>query len=765
MKATVQKFAVLAATVLFSAAMLAGCGSDDKGSVIVMPAPDPGAQPVKSAAESCATCHGAGKTLGADVVHGNWDFDVKVDTPVISGADLVFTANVKSKGVGIAGYTNLYKYQPQYGASAYALDANNDRINLTTTFVNNGGGKYTITVTGGAARAGQNLRYLFIMSDAPSGHNVLPTANVLIDYPAAPGTDLLGTSKSCEDCHGNNSESYHYGNPAYGGKACTVCHNANQTQYPKLPGLIHGIHNSGKMPSKKYTASMRDGSKTFGPFSVDLPTYMQNCSICHQSGAPLAAANAKPVTYSFCMTCHENWTGFGDSKLGGVKHDQMTAGTNCATCHDGSMAADKAGSIHNKANDGQGMVSGRGGLIVDGVDLGVTEGAKIDMKITGVTRTGNNLAVNWSATYNGAALDPCNATPAAGKPAFAYAAVTAAGKQRAVAAQNFSFLVGFFQGDDLVNANNGNEAPGQPNAYNFVFTGDKKNTSCSGNVATTTITLNESEAKLTGKGRIGMQGKPMMVTAAGIKHLVRAKSPVYDFNLADGKVATQRREVADSAACLKCHVGSLYQHGGNRVDSVQLCVICHNESSSDQNTRTDWSINKDNSYDRKTSHTYGFKSLLHKIHASGTKDKNGVYMLNPFAIYRPAQGVYGYSPDAALLRNWPGTGSKVVFGSNPAQTKNHTYVKAHYPRPLQDCAACHVAGFSVVPDPTKAIATTVDAGSKPWDNQLDDTLIGPATAACTSCHTGSAATAHAYQNSWAPAKMEKGRQTVIDSAK
>jgi hypothetical protein len=49
-------------------------------------------------------------------------------------------------------------------------------------------------------------------------------------------------------------------------------------------------------------------------------------------------------------------------------------------------------------------------------------------------------------------------------------------------------------------------------------------------------------------------------------------------------------------------------------------------------------------------------------------------------------------------------------------------------------------------------------------NQLDDTLGGPATTACTTCHQSSPTAGHAYQNSWTPQTFENGRQTVLDAA-
>ena len=70
---------------------------------------------------------------------------------------------------------------------------------------------------------------------------------------------------------------------------------------------------------------------------------------------------------------------------------------------------------------------------------------------------------------------------------------------------------------------------------------------------------------------------------------VRVPTPTHEFVVGTGaKPTAPRREIADTGQCLKCHVGSLYQHGNTRVDNVTMCIICHNSASSDQNNRVRW---------------------------------------------------------------------------------------------------------------------------------------------------------------------------------
>jgi len=158
--------------------------------------------------------------------------------------------------------------------------------------------------------------------------------------------------------------------------------------------------------------------------------------------------------------------------------------------------------------------------------------------------------------------------------------------------------------------------------------------------------------------------------------------------------------------------------------------------------------------------------------------------LNPVAkttaIYR-TRGIYAWAPEGVTPPNWgtPAcqktnsdgsiTYGNVVFGATDPTAavacQPHYLYHPTFPRAPEDCAACHKAGFSTMVDQTKGVATTIDAGAAPWNNQLDDVLQGANSAACTSCHRDAATAGHANQNGWIPSKFPNGRQTIIDAAK
>jgi OmcA/MtrC family decaheme c-type cytochrome len=288
---------------------------------------------------------------------------------------------------------------------------------------------------------------------------------------------------------------------------------------------------------------------------------------------------------------------------------------------------------------------------------------------------------------------------------------------------------------------------------------------------------------------LALQGKPQLLVPTGMSKehwdfttmYVRVPTPVYEFVAGTGAAATPRRAIADTKACLKCHVGSLYQHGNTRVDNVTMCIICHNEASSDQNNRVTMGVDASEAYDGLVGQTYGFKSMLHMLHIAGEGPSAFYAGSKPLSIYR-TRGIYAWAYDDSLLPNWgttaacekttPTAGQEYrVFGSDPALDvgcQPHNFYSPTYPRAANECEACHVSSFKMIPDQSKAVATTLDAGKAPWGGaagQLDDVLQGPAAAACTSCHQSSSAKGHAYQNGWTPTTFPNGRQTILDAAK
>jgi len=739
---------------------LGGCDGDDGAAGVAGPAGATGAEgpegpPGTSATvtplESCAVCHDEGSFASAPAAHEVFDVgsfaDFAVAPDVAVPADLIVSFSVTADGAAATAAT----FRRAYVSDGTVRTSLSNEIELDPTlFVNNGDGTYSVRIVDGVARfGGTNSRYLVVVLN---GLNELEIAAVG-DYPAAIPLAGLASNEACAGCHGVSGEAGRFAPTNRGGhysapmsaEACVVCHRPDdpatpdedeEPSYMRFVRVVHGIHNSHNFPDGEFLSD-RDNV-----YDVSYPTYMTNCSVCHSDDtivpavgvSALAAANAMPVSGSNCFTCHGSMDSFDFTGLEFHLDVPEPETANCQACHDGGLARATVAEFHD------GLTTGRGGIIFGGVDTSVTEGAKFDWEITGIIDDGTNLAISWQASYDSVGVDPCNATVGAGAPVF-----------HGDGNGNLSMLRNYAQGDDFI-LGQSTSAPGQ--ALSVDVTND--NTTCAGGVATTTIPVDDEIAE---RGIVALQGKPRVVSVLDPAETmaVRAVTPTYEWMLGSGDAPlTARRNVVDTGECLQCHVGSLYQHGGNRVDNIDMCILCHNSASNEKNVRVGLGVDESEAYDGRAGETFEMKTMLHRIHSAGEEGQP------PYVIYRN-RGIYAFAPDTSGLQNWPGTGPQIVFGSAEDSVINHNFHSADYPRALKACLACHTEDFAVMPDQTKAMANTVDAGSEDWFNQLDDTLQGATTTACTTCHADSASKGHAIQNSWDPQVFPEGRETIIDA--
>ena len=144
-----------------------------------------------------------------------------------------------------------------------------------------------------------------------------------------------------------------------------------------------------------------------------------------------------------------------------------------------------------------------------------------------------------------------------------------------------------------------------------------------------------------------------------------------------------RRDVVDTGECLGCHVGSLYQHGGDRVDNVDMCILCHNSASNEKNVRVGLGVDASEAYDGKVGETFEMKTMLHRIHSAGVEGQP------PYVIYQEPRHLCLCDRILQACR----TGQVRVRRSSTVPTDdsviNHNFHSADYPRALNACAACH----------------------------------------------------------------------------
>jgi OmcA/MtrC family decaheme c-type cytochrome len=687
----------------------------------------------------------------------------------VNGPDLDVTFDLEADGVAATNYDAVQRGYRNAGDFKFdicnAADFSSPCDPASMTLTNNGGGNYTITVLGGAAEAATDNRYVFRVAATEDPDTTRATRVYFYgDFPASPFEPLAVSAEACNACHGPERMSGIHGGyyaAADGAEPCLVCHGSQQEviednvpvieDIPPLVAVVHGYHSSW--------ANWKVPPEAIEPH-VTYPTYMNNCSVCHATEEQLTAVNAMPFSGPGCFSCHEEIP-FPDDTTANL-HANVTVDTNCQQCHAaGSIAPDYV--VVTDAHNG--AETGNDGIIFDGVDTSVTEGEKIVWEITNIADDGTDLTITWQASYDSGAgpvgVNPCNDTVGEGTPVFH------AGDGSVRIYRSYA------QGDDFIIGLDTSE-PGQP-ARDDVTT---ENTTCDGNIATTTIPVDDDPAMADAeKGRLVFGGKPLVVSVVDPAEsmVARVPSPTFDWLVGTGGATDPgRRGIVDTGLCLQCHVGSLYQHGGDRVDNVDICLMCHNSASNEQSVRNEMGVDASEAYDGKAGETFELKTMLHRIHSAGQVGSP------PYVIYR-GRGIYAFAPDRSGLPNWPGEGEQVVYGSDFSDIDtpgdfvvNHNFHAPTYPRSINDCAACHAGALaSVIPDQTQAMATTLDAGNEAcepgtecdWSDLNDDTLQGPATTACVTCHKDGAAKGHAYQNGWTPQVFPEGRQTIIDSVR
>ncbi|TSA00739.1 MAG: hypothetical protein D4R80_00505 [Deltaproteobacteria bacterium] len=683
---------------------------------------------------------------------------------MVDGA-FVTTFNVKLDGVNSNSLSTLYRAYAHWDLAALqttppTLITTGQRTQFTVDtsaiLASLGSGNYTATIP--AAYVIDNADYLFIMRDDVTGNRTAVTATL----GATSLRDLVSDS-ACASCHGPtpawNPDPTKFRHYPIGGSKCQICHsitsrevgiitlldNGTRVQAASKYGTnaveyFHGIHKSETMPDGAY---FRSTNPTGGEnnYVIGYPSDMRNCKVCHSTPAQQTAASTAPVSWYLCMTCHQKWDGFvhvhaaangsyaaGDPIFAaGDFHRTFTSdATNCMTCHVELPTMNQAGKFHN---DFQGT-DAHYDSFYNGSDISYDNPDNVLFAIQNVIKAGDNVTFTWTASRGGAAVDPCNAT---------------------VAGASFRGLgayLAYAKGDDWVNDNVGT-SPGQPASSKNLFT--SLATTCSSNVATTTGLRIAAGAKTYAtKVLLGIGGKALdnvAVTIGGVattkQIFVRVPSPTRAFSMTDGTnvAVTQRRNIVDSSKCLGCHRGTMYQHGGDRIDNAQLCVVCHNPSSSEKNNRLYWqvqnadgTVNTSKTYDGKSAETYDLKYLLHAIH--GVEPRGF-----PIVIYR-TRGIMAFAPEGVdQPTGWPADGMSVYGSLNDGQIA-HTWTVVDYPKPASDCLGCHFAGTYEVADQTKAAPVTIEPGTS-WPLQSDDISIGPSAAACTACHAASVVRSHA----------------------
>ncbi|HEX7409377.1 MAG TPA: OmcA/MtrC family decaheme c-type cytochrome [Candidatus Binatia bacterium] len=581
----------------------------------------------------------------------------------------------------------------------------------------------------------KNVIYDFVPAQLPGPFTFATTRNIV-------------TTDACNGCHGKlgsplGAASFH-GGSRYLVEACTVCHTTTlgTNGVAELAPFIHKIHAAKNDPNlvdllsgvTKITYPGQKGTDSSTITALGGPSKALgapiDCAKCHDSAAADSDHwNTRP-TMTACGSCHEVDFAAGTNHAFGAQANNVL----CAGCHPASSATGWPVKKYHMPTDAT--------AANPDIPAGL---AKIDYFIDSVTVNGSNQAVvTFHINKDGTPLDLSTYPPAgfSGGP---------------------SFLVGYTlpQGPITtpVDYNNLNRSAAQP----FSVTLASLAASLTGTAASYTAILTTAPFPAGATMRaVSLQGYFTQVKGGSIladtpRHTLSVVAGVSVLKCSNNSsisctvnadcgtgntcvnTEAQRRVVVDKDKCLACHE-ILSLHGGNRVNEVQVCVICHNPNLSSSGRGADPAnvdaANKqlltDNGYDPTKPLTWpeatlNFKELVHGIHSAGVRT-----FPYEFVRDRGTSGVFYY--------NW----SEVTFPGIPS-----------------NCLTCHKPGTFDADLPSGVLLTTdrttsVADGNDPTTAavvaartsvpNVTDWVNSPTASACYFCHDGNLDAAHFGQN-------------------
>ncbi|ADH85117.1 multiheme c-type cytochrome [Desulfurivibrio alkaliphilus] len=695
------------------------------------------------------------------------DWKVTEISATNGGEGIVITAEVSSQQSPLAGLSQV----EQAWAFYRDQEGNYRRSEITdyTQVADHNNGGYTLKIAGLSDQPwwGDEISWLVqLRNPAIQWPQALIVAHDTAD--GQPVKDLV-TDQGCINCHGQRvfidargkyrsvavtsegaplamSQDHHFA--AIGVEACVICHGNGD----ELTAFIHGIHNSSRV-NQDIGGGLEVSAGRH--YSVRYPGDLKVCSACHQSQASLEHIRTQPIEHDFCAGCHgathaagatgqysmdwhsypwrdtETWQAEDLEKLHAVTLDEWDLDPQeypCTVCHNGSLAARYVEQFHPG----------------NAPELQRTEQLALALEISKVEAAGpgSQVKIHWRAFNrdNDENYNLCHT-----------------GADLPVFFDHFTVRLSSLQADDPVNHIGGSTtAPGQP-APGLLLGPD--NTVCNGDGSA--VTTLQQTAPASYRAMLSFDGRPRLNDQP-----LRLPMPTYVFRVENG-AEEPRRQPVETEKCLACHRGALYRHdnaGGGRSDNAELCITCHNPAATDQHHRREhYEITANQAYDRKGAESISFAWMMHAIHGAGAN--NAFY-----AIYRPGT-ITAYGGPTTAPPGWQldeeGRARSSYLGQHgEAEEVRHTLKKVNYPRPLTECQACHSQPEVALPDPGVALAMSMDSGVS-MGNHNDDTLIGPATAACMSCHHGDttiskALLKHAYTNSWSPQIFARGKRSLLE---
>ena len=521
------------------------------------------------------------------------------------------------------------------------------------------------------------------------------------------------TTEACNQCH--DPLGFHSQSARRETTYCVVCHNVRSETVGRPSGggfdninllnLVHKVHiNFDLAKDLGWTKSDVQGAQVFGVTlsEITYPQDIRNCTTCHQGKDDFW--KTRPTRYT-CGSCHAavNFaTGAGHS-TGLIQTDDSF----CTFCHhaDTPGIAPSVVAAHSDPN-----------TTPENVPVGLDNIVYFIDNVTVDPADNVTPVVGFHITKNGLPMTLTTWPPAG------YADTNGP-----------TFLVAYTKTQDGIatpadynNLGNGIDAA-QPASVTLKSLSGSLTGGPSGYTAKLTAAPFPADAKMRA---VALQAyfSQAVGTDNVARHTPSVQKPVKQPNVTEAV----RREVVDSNKCLECHK-TLELHGGNRVNNVQVCVMCHNPNLSSGGRTTPagkipvWGFGPLSGEPTTPlgsdplvwpERSNNLRELVHGLHASEMR-------VTPYKFVRYRQGNAYY----------------------------FDFSEVRYPGDLTHCTKCHVNGkfegnfpasYLLTTEETKTDNNTtagITQARKTVPNSTD-LVDSPTAAACGFCHDDNKGRSH-----------------------
>jgi len=695
------------------------------------------------------------------------------------GAPVALTLTAASGNLPYTRFS-LAKLVPGQTYATSAKDPNQwyDYVNGSRVFsglVNNGGGSYTYTFPAGSVkttagpaqydatlthRAAIQVSGLPLASFSSNPTLSAPYVNPTSDF--VPNGSAIGTGNSvtkndvvtdgaCNACH-EKGEAIAHGS-RFRAEFCVLCHNPTLADDGNLVRLVHKIHNPGQ------TDNIVIGARSWDFTEVTYPQAINNCTTCHKGTDPYW--NTRP-NQEACGACHA--ISFSTPPPAGkTLHSggDQADNSGCFFCHSSTKIkgyhAAKEGAPPTPNNPTVAGSLATFEYFIDNVFIVNVGGDNVAQVRFWIKKNGAFIDLSTWAQVNPPVDNTYSLPGFTGGPSFLVAYAKAQdslnlnprdynnlgnGIPAPVTSAGQPVSIGL---DGIVRARGSNALTGSPSMYTATLRNGgssyNQNAKFPAGAQMRSVALQGYFTQING----GTDAAGNALAGVGRHTVAFAFSGAYDNTTGTlGSRDAVRRTVVKSwydpttgnpVGCLECH--EVFEgHGGNRVNNVQVCVMCHNPSlttsgrTSPNPTTPPAGFYPGNvlTTDPTTwpETTNNMKEMIHGIHSASMRVTPFIDIRN-----RGTSGVFFYD-----------------------------FAEVTYPGDLSHCTKCHISDTYKADLPVNLLYTTTKepVANGGTDNATNitaarftapnatDLVNSPSVSACGYCHNTPVAIEHYIVN-------------------